>query len=382
MIDNMKLSSVAARAESHRHRYSGRVRLSVIVPGYNATDAQWTRCVRSIIAATSDADEIILVDDGSRDGAPIVDSFGCRVIHKANGGLGSARNCGLDAARGKYVTFVDCDDEVTADVYECALAELKKSDADVCLFGVKIVWTDLEVSKIDAPATESLGVLAPADVARFSRACLFNYACNKVYRAGFLSRQKLRFEVEGVPCEDVIFNLQVVMRGATWCSVSCVGYYYYREGITILSAYKKTIRRGMSLCQQTWNYYRQMSGADWDSSLNRYRVSEADIVRSEWADRWRPGAPRGWSVKWGFLKKNAQYFPKPLLLVFLKQAVRTFLRKHCYFKWIRRRMIFRTYPHAARTKGKRVIGRGIDAILLAFDRTRRHAVLQRRRTDV
>lgn len=136
---------------------NGRVRLSVIVPGYNATDAQWTRCVHSLLAATSDRDEIILVDDGSSDGAPIVDTFGCRVIHKSNGGPGSARNCGLDVARGEFVAFVDCDDEVTADVYECALAELQKSGSDVCLFGVKTVWVDLGVSKMDVPETKSLG---------------------------------------------------------------------------------------------------------------------------------------------------------------------------------------------------------------------------------
>ena len=327
------------------------VRLSVIVPGYNATDAQWTRCVRSLLAATGDKDEIILVDDGSRDGAPIIDTFGCRVIHKPNGGLGSARNCGLDAARGEVVTFVDSDDEVTADVYECALAELQKSISDVCLFGVKTLWGDLGVSKVDAPDTKSLGVLAPADVARLSRACLFNYAWNKVYRAEFLSRQKLRFEIEGVPCEDVIFNLQAVMRGARWCSVACVGYRYYRQGTTLLSSYKKGIRKGLSLCQQTWNQYRELSGTNWDSSLDRCMVSEAGIVQSEWAERWRPGAPKGWSVKWAFLKENAQYFPKPLALVFLKQAVRMFLRRYCYFKWIRRRMIFHRYPDAVRTKG-------------------------------
>lgn len=337
---------------------NNRVRLSVIVPGYNGTDtadAQWTRCVRSIVAATGDEDEIILVDDGSRDGAPIVDSLAaefasCRVIHKPNGGVCSARNCGLDAARGEFVTFVDFDDAITADVYERALAELQKSDADVCLFGVKVVWTDLGVSKIDTPPTERLGVLAPADVARLSSVCLFNYVWNKVYRAEFLSRQNLRFEVDGVACEDVIFNLQVVMHGATWCSVACVGYYYYREGTTVLSSYRKIIRRAETLCQQTWNQYRELSGTNWDSSLNRYRVSEASIVRNEWTNRWRPGAPKGWSAKWAFLKENAQYFPKPLMLIFLKQAVRTFLRRHCYFKWIRRWMIFRTYPHAVKTQ--------------------------------
>lgn len=328
-----------------RQGKSGHVRLSVIVPGYNTSEEQWIRCIRSLIAATREEDEIILVDDGSRDGARFLDSFGCRVIHKPNGGLGSARNCGMEVARGDFITFVDSDDEVTQGVYELALAEMGKMRSDVCLFGVKTLWTDIGLSKTDVPETKCYGPLKPQDVVTLSRKCLLNYACNKVYRSGFLARHRLRFELEGVPCEDIIFNLQVAMCGAIWCSVDHVGYLYYRMDGTLLSSYKKTIRKGLILCREMWIKYRK-SNDETSSELGRYVLSDECVARYEWTNLWQRGTPYSWGAKWVFLKRNVCFFRGPLALHFLKQAVWTFARQHCYFKWIRKRMIRRLYPYA------------------------------------
>ncbi len=328
-----------------RQGKSGSVRLSVIVPGYNTSEEQWIRCIRSLIVATSEADEIILVDDGSNDGAHFLDSLGCRVVHKPNGGLSSARNCGLEMARGDFVTFVDSDDEVAQDVYELALAEMGVSRADVCLFGVKTLWTEVGLSKIDVPDTQCYGELNPQNIVLLSKKCLLNYAWNKVYRRNFLVHNRLRFELEGVPCEDIIFNLQVAMCGAIWCSVNHVGYLYYRQDGTLLSSYKKTIRKGLVLCRETWIKYRK-TNEETSLGLDRYVLSDERIARYEWDNVWRKGTPYGWGAKWVFLKRNACFFRGPLALHFLKQTVRTFARRHCYFKWIRRWMIRRLYPYA------------------------------------
>ena len=327
------------------------VRLSVIVPGYNATDAQWTRCVRSVLAATGPADEVILVDDGSRDGAPIIDTFGCRcrVVHKPNGGLASARNRGLDAARGEFVTFVDSDDEVTADVYERALDELRRDDADVCLFGVRTLWPDLRLAQDAVPAPGPLGVLDTPAVSRLCGRCLFNYASNKVYRRAFLERHGLRFAVEGMPCEDVVFNLEAVLHGARWCATDCLGYRYYRQGLTLLSSYKPTIRAGLSLCRETWARLRARDPESWDPALDRYLTSDAGLARAEWANLWRPGAPGGLRAKWAFLRANRRFFPGPLPLHVLRRALFAFARRHCYFRWIRRWRMRRLYRHVVRT---------------------------------
>ena len=97
--------------------------ISVIVPVYKV-EPYLNRCVDSILGQTYQNLEVILVNDGSKDGSgSICDAYAqkdsrIRVIHKENGGLSSARNAGMDAATGEYITFVDSDDWLEADGYE------------------------------------------------------------------------------------------------------------------------------------------------------------------------------------------------------------------------------------------------------------------------
>lgn len=91
------------------------IRLSVIVPVYNA-GATLHRCVKSILQCDEDDMEVILIDDGSIDNSSdICKEFALRdkrvkTFQKANGGVSSARNQGLDMAKGEWITFVDADD--------------------------------------------------------------------------------------------------------------------------------------------------------------------------------------------------------------------------------------------------------------------------------
>ncbi len=97
--------------------------ISVIVPVYNIIP-YLPRCVESLREQTYRNLEILLIDDGSTDDTPaLCDRLAegdarIRVFHKENGGPSSARNYGLEQARGEYVGFVDSDDYVDADMYE------------------------------------------------------------------------------------------------------------------------------------------------------------------------------------------------------------------------------------------------------------------------
>lgn len=90
-------------------------RLTYIVPIYNM-EKYMKQCIDSIIAQESDNIEIILIDDGSTDDSPqLCDEYSKKfqfihTIHKENGGISSARNAGLNIAKGKYICFVDSDD--------------------------------------------------------------------------------------------------------------------------------------------------------------------------------------------------------------------------------------------------------------------------------
>jgi len=103
----MKLPDEGAGARMPTH-----ATVSVVIPAYNAA---WCvrRAIDSVLAQTQPCLETLVVDDGSTDDTPVVLShYGdrIRVIHKSNGGLSSARNAGILAARGTMVAFLDADD--------------------------------------------------------------------------------------------------------------------------------------------------------------------------------------------------------------------------------------------------------------------------------
>jgi len=115
-------------------------KLSVIVPVYNA-EKYLEECVESILQQSFASIEILLINDGSRDSSGIMcDSFAkkdsrIRVFHKDNGGVSSARNLGLDNARGEWICFVDSDDWLEQGYFE-VLNESDISDYELVQSGV------------------------------------------------------------------------------------------------------------------------------------------------------------------------------------------------------------------------------------------------------
>ena len=110
--------------------------ISVIIPVYNI-EIYIKRCVNSIINQTYKNLEIILVDDGSTDNSgKICDDYEkkdarIKVIHKENGGLSDARNCGIEKSNGKYITTVDGDDFVTEKYVETLYNLIIENSADI-----------------------------------------------------------------------------------------------------------------------------------------------------------------------------------------------------------------------------------------------------------
>ena len=118
-------------------------KLSVIVPIYGV-ETYLKKCLDSIICQTYNNLEIILVDDGSPDRCPeICDEYAKKdsritVIHKQNGGLSDARNVGLSIATGEYVTFVDSDDWLENNMYECLMVAAEQNSVKMAVGGVKV----------------------------------------------------------------------------------------------------------------------------------------------------------------------------------------------------------------------------------------------------
>lgn len=111
--------------------------VSIIVPVYNA-EKYLNRCIDSILSQTMTDFELLLIDDGSKDNSGrICDEYTekdarVRVFHKPNGGVSSARNLGLDNAKGKWITFVDADDRCSCNYLEHLLSKVK-DDTDLII---------------------------------------------------------------------------------------------------------------------------------------------------------------------------------------------------------------------------------------------------------
>ena len=119
---------------------SNKVKVSVIVPVYNV-EKYLSRCMDSLMNQTLRDIEIILVDDGSPDSCPkrcddfAIQDSRIKVIHKLNGGLGFARNSGLEMATGEFVAFVDSDDYVDLKMYDTLYNQAKEFNLDTLFCG-------------------------------------------------------------------------------------------------------------------------------------------------------------------------------------------------------------------------------------------------------
>lgn len=117
---------------------------SVIVPVYKV-EGYLQNCIESVLNQTFSDFELILVDDGSPDKCPeICDSYKekddrIKVVHKANGGLASARRAGIKVASGEYVYNLDSDDLIENDTLECAYKIIKETECEIVSFSYRWV---------------------------------------------------------------------------------------------------------------------------------------------------------------------------------------------------------------------------------------------------
>ncbi len=160
--------------------------VSIIVPIYNVEE-YLQRCLDSIINQTYKTIEIILVDDGSPDKCgEMCDEFAKQdsriiVIHKENGGLSSARNAGLDIAKGDYVMFVDSDDYVEPQFCEIPLKLALEKNVEIVSFGYNKVF---EAGHRLCRKTNNPRIINSSEGIREiieKKDIIFSFAVNKIY---------------------------------------------------------------------------------------------------------------------------------------------------------------------------------------------------------
>lgn len=207
--------------------------LTVIIPVYRV-EKTLDRCLRSVANQHTDM-EIILVDDGSPDRCPVLcDEWArrdsrIRVIHQDNRGLSAARNTGIDAAKGDYVTFIDSDDYLASGTYDALMETVNSNpDFDILEFPVARFVGSSKQEEIIFPNHSYTDMQD-----YWLNACAYDhaYAWNKIYRRSVFDH--IRFP-EGRVFEDV----QTLPRLLNHCSVvattakGCYYYFFNEDGIT------------------------------------------------------------------------------------------------------------------------------------------------------
>ena len=197
-------------------------KVSIIVPIYNV-EKYLDRCMCSLLGQTMKDIEIIMVDDGSPDNCPkLCDEYAkkdsrVKVVHKKNGGLGDARNAGLNVAIGEYVAFVDSDDYTSAETYESLYTVAKDRDADVALGGFYVHKADGSVfsqSILDEEfthddITELMGnmIYCTSPIEKKPWASMWL----GIYRRELLEEYHCRFKSEReYLSEDILFNATLI----------------------------------------------------------------------------------------------------------------------------------------------------------------------------
>lgn len=195
--------------------------ISVIVTVYNI-EKYLGPCIKSILGSTYQDLEVILVDDGSRDSSgEICDQFAqadgrVKVIHKVNAGVSQARNTGLEAATGDYITFVDGDDVIHPNTLAVLMDALASGDYDVSMvYGIQVPdgGQDKFIANKELGLSASRKVVSQSEMIRglFGTSVdEFQYIVvwNKLYKSHLV--QDLRFKDTG--SEDLEWSLQMSLR--------------------------------------------------------------------------------------------------------------------------------------------------------------------------
>ena len=136
-------ANVMTRKEEKMTKSKDKIKLSIIIPYYN--DGDYTKELLDKIAPQMRDDiEVMVIDDGSR--IPFeTDHKWAKVIHKKNGGVSTARNVGIDKAKGDFITFMDADDSIPPYYVKVLLDKIAETDADVIEYSWKFEVGTYEV---------------------------------------------------------------------------------------------------------------------------------------------------------------------------------------------------------------------------------------------
>ena len=236
-------------------------KVSIIIPVYNTADLI-EKCVESVRRQTYKNLEIICVDDGSIDGSgEILDRMAERdprilVIHQGNLGESRARNVGLRNSTGDYIGFLDSDDWIEPEMYECLVSVIQEYDADIASSGWYKDWGN-RVEKIENIGTVEGGVFGRNKFLRYvyerDRYKEFAYIWNKLYRKKSLQRTNgefIWFSEDLAFGEDVFYLAEVALNVSKFVFVRRTFYHYFQRNDSVSHSKDFAVRKDLLITYQ------------------------------------------------------------------------------------------------------------------------------------
>ena len=211
--------------------------VSVIIPFYNSENYLYD-CLQSVRKQTYRNIEIILVDDGSRDGSyeicekELKKDQRIKLFSQENGGVSKARNLGIDNAKGKYICFVDSDDLVMEDFIEKMINFIDKADIVICGF-IKLKEDEKKY------ILEDRGLLSE-DKVYYNTMCnnmIGLYSVNKMYKTSIINKYNIRFKENIAVGEDMVF--------LTTYYHYCKSFFYINEPLYTYKINQTSVMQGM-----------------------------------------------------------------------------------------------------------------------------------------
>lgn len=217
-------------------------KVSVICPVYNV-EKYLSKCIDSILNQTFVDFELILINDGSLDNSGVicdkyvkVDSR-VSVIHKVNGGISSARNCGIENAKGEYIVFIDSDDFIASDMLEVLYKKIQQYNCDIVQCGYKKVYQENMNCENLMNIIEGDIVYESLDIVKnfFTGRNVSSIVWDKIYRTELF--KNIRFPV-GQVMEDAFILTDIYYKAKKICIVKDIKYFYLQRDGSIMNTKK------------------------------------------------------------------------------------------------------------------------------------------------
>lgn len=218
--------------------------VSVVMPIYNV-EKYLPECLDSVINQTYKNLEIILVDDGSPDNCgKICDEYSkkdsrIKVIHKANGGVSSARNAGIDLSTGEWIWFCDPDDWVEKNLISDALNTALNDETDMCFFDYEI-FNEACSQKVYAIHSDNVVFYQIKNIDTFiTYFSAMGSICYFIVKSQVI-KEKLYFDEKINFCEDELFKFMIYDKISSFSYLHKTLYHYRQsENSAVGSILKK-----------------------------------------------------------------------------------------------------------------------------------------------